>query len=80
MLFGDYSSGVTNKKKQKEWQPLPNVVNEAGAANWTVTEIKKWSDTSVNATVINETPYLQWKWRWSESDFVTHAVEYIYIY
>lgn len=48
MLFGGHSSGVTNKKKQCEWQSIASAVNCVSGTERTVAELKKkWSDLKV---------------------------------
>ena len=48
VLFGGHSSGVTNKKKQCEWQSIASAVNCVSGTERTVAELKKkWSDLKV---------------------------------
>ncbi|XP_018951036.1 myb-related transcription factor, partner of profilin-like [Cyprinus carpio] len=50
VLFGGHSSGVTNKKKQCEWQSIASAVNCVSGTERTVAELKKkWSDLKVEA-------------------------------
>ncbi|KAK0145844.1 t-SNARE domain-containing protein 1 [Merluccius polli] len=49
ILFGSLSSGISTKTKKLAWEKVAKSVNEVGAENRTVADIKKkWSDIKVD--------------------------------
>ena len=46
VLIGGHGTGITNKRKQSEWQHVAAAVNSVSGTEHTVPELKKkWSDT-----------------------------------
>ncbi len=79
ILFGGHTTGITNKKKQTEWQQVAAAVNAVSHTERTVAELKKkWSDIKVHifipsrtAHVCNLMPKCYWSktvyYRWMQS-------------
>ena len=49
VLFGRHVIGITNNKKQSEWQHVAAAVNSVSSTEHTVPELKKkWSDIELH--------------------------------